>query len=178
MPVGAEGDRAIPLQNPEANGHAWFVNELRFVQNPDSEIVGLYNIDTKKVAVLNMKSKEIDAKLRSQYPATGTISLLSYEPNKLTYKTNSSAEEFAVFSEIYYEKGWNAYVDGQLQKHVQTDYVLRGMSVPAGSHTIEFKFEPQVYKTGNSIALIGSIALILVVAGGVYAHRRNNVIVS
>jgi len=178
LPVGEEGDRAIPIENPEANGHAWFVKELRFVQSPDSEIVSLYNIDTKSVAILNENAQEAEAKIRKSYPAAGTISLSSYEPNNLIYKTNSPSEEFAVFSEIYYEKGWNAYVDGQLQKHLQTDYVLRGMVVPAGAHTIEFRFEPQVYKTGNSIALIGSIVLLLVVAGGIYRHGRNNVIVS
>ena len=96
----------------------------------------------------------------------------------MTYKSNSASEEFAVFSEIYYEKGWNAYVDGQLQKHLQTDYVLRGMVVPAGAHTIEFKFEPMVYKTGNSIALVGSIILLLAVASGIYLQQRNKVIVS
>lgn len=178
LPVGEEGDRAIPLKNSEANGNAWFVKELRFVQSPDSEIVGLYNIDTKTQAVLNESAKQTDSKLRTSYPAAGSISLTSYSPNNLVYKSSSPSDEFAVFSEIYYEKGWNAYVDGQLQNHVQTDYVLRGMSVAAGAHTIEFKFEPQVYKTGNSIALVGSIILLLTVSAGIYLQRRNNVIVS
>jgi hypothetical protein len=178
LPVGEEGDRAIPIKNTEANGHAWFVKELRFVQNPDSEIVSLYNIDTKSVAILNESAQQAEAKIRKSYPATGTIALSAYEPNNLVYKSNSASEEFAVFSEIYYEKGWNAYVDGQLQKHLQTDYVLRGMVVPAGAHTIEFKFEPMVYKTGNSIALVGSIILLLAVAGGIYLQQRNKVIVS
>ena len=177
LPVGEEGKSAIPLKNPQANGNAWFVNSLVAVQTPDSEIVGMRRIKTKTQAILNQKFKT-ELSLKDTYTGEGSIKLLTYAPNQLTYKSDCSTEQFAVFSEIYYEKGWNAYVDGQLMPHAQVNYVLRGMKIPAGAHSIEFKFEPSTYKIGNTIALIGSILLLLSLGGGIYLHRRNNVIVS
>jgi uncharacterized membrane protein YfhO len=83
-----------------------------------------------------------------------------------------------VFSEIYYPEGWNAYVDGTVKPHIGVNYVLRGINLPAGKHKIEFKFEPQTYKSSNTIAMIGSILLLITVGAGLYMNRRNNVIVS
>jgi uncharacterized membrane protein YfhO len=90
----------------------------------------------------------------------------------LVYEANASKDQLAVFSEIYYEKGWNAYLDGKLTPHVRADYILRAMKVPAGKHTIEFKFEPEGYKKGESIALMGSIALFAFVLGAAFWTRK------
>ena len=98
--------------------------------------------------------------------------MLSYKANDLVYEADCTEEQFAVFSEIYYPKGWNAYVDGNIMPHVSVNYVLRGMPVPAGKHKIEFKFEPQTYKTGNSIAMVGSILLLVTVAGSIYMEMK------
>ena len=103
---------------------------------------------------------------------------MSYQPNELVYETDAKADEFAVFSEIYYPKGWNAYIDGQLKPHAGVNYVLRGMPIPAGKHKIEFKFEPITYTTGNNIAMAGSILLLITVGVGFYLNKKNNVIVS
>ncbi|HML84206.1 MAG TPA: YfhO family protein, partial [Bacteroidales bacterium] len=92
--------------------------------------------------------------------STAKIKLESYRANKLVYKTQSSIPQLAVFSEIYYDKGWNAYLDGQPVSHFRANYVLRAMMVPAGNHTIEFRFEPQSYKTGGTIAMIGSLLIL------------------
>ncbi|MDI1356088.1 MAG: YfhO family protein [bacterium] len=176
MPVGEEGNSAIPLKNPQANGNAWFVKSIRTVLSPDSEIVGMKRIDSKTEAIVN---ENLMGKVAKQsYDALGTIKLTSYEPNDLVYASESKTDQFAVFSEIYYAKGWNAYVDGQVQPHIQVNYILRGMPLSAGNHTIEFKFEPSTYKTGNTIALIGSILLVITIGAGFYGHQRNNVIVS
>ncbi|HQQ94787.1 MAG TPA: YfhO family protein [Bacteroidia bacterium] len=177
VPVGEEGRSAVPLKNPMANGHAWFVKRIKTVQSPDSEIVSLWRLDTKTEAVINEKFKNV-LEIKSEYDGEGKIELLSYKANELEYRSESKTPQFAVFSEIYYEKGWNAYVDGQLQNHAQVDYVLRGMNIPAGQHSIVFRFEPQTYKTGNSIALAGSIILLLSIGAGLFMHRRNKVIVS
>ena len=82
----------------------------------------------------------------------------------MKYSSNSTNDRIAIFSEIYYDKGWNAYVDGELARHFRANYVLRGMQVPAGKHSIEFKFEPQSYKTGESVSLASSILLLLLLA--------------
>ncbi|MGZ4090956.1 MAG: YfhO family protein, partial [Bacteroidia bacterium] len=177
IPAGGEERTVIPFKNPQANGSAWFIKSLRTVQNADSEIVGLYYINTKVQAILNEKYKN-ELALKNSYSGEGTIKLTSYQPNDLTYESDSKEEQFAVFSEIYYPQGWNAYVDGQLKPHANVDFVLRGMTIPAGKHKIEFKFEPQTYKTGNTVAMIGSILLLILVGAGIYLHRKNNVIVS
>ncbi len=177
VPAGEEGRTLIPLKNPQANGHAWFVKSVKMVQSADSEIVGLKRLDTKTEAIMNEKFKE-RAATKEVYSAKGKIELLTYKPNEVTYASESEEAQFAVFSEIYYEKGWNAYVDGNLMPHAQVNYVLRGMALPAGKHAVVFKFEPQTYHTANSIALAGSVLLILSLGLGFYLHRRNNVIVS
>lgn len=177
LPAGEDGNTAVPLKNTAANGNAWFVKRLYGAASPDSEIVGLRRLDTKTEAILNERFvKELN--LKTNYAGSGTIQLQSYEPNYLVYESNSEAAEFAVFSEIYYKDGWNVLVDGQPAKYAQVNYVLRGMEVPAGKHKIEFKFEPSTYYTGNSIALAGSILLLITLGLGIFLDRRNNVIVS
>ena len=93
----------------------------------------------------------------------------------MKYVSNNSKEGFAVFSEMYYENGWKATVDGNEAKIFQVNYVLRGIQIPAGKHTIEFKFEPQVVKTGSTIALISSIGILLLIGAGVYFERKKKV---
>jgi hypothetical protein len=174
---GGEGSQEISVKNEKANGNAWLVKSIKTVASADSEIVGLYGINTKTQAIVQQKFKS-EMPYKDNYDGDGSIRLTSYQPNHLVYESNTKGEEFAVFSEIYYPKGWNAYIDGQLKPHIGVNYVLRGMVVPAGTHKIEFKFEPRSYQTGNSIALAGSILLIVVVVAGFYLDRRNNVIVS
>jgi hypothetical protein len=174
---GGEGRGEIPLKNPEANGNAWFVKTIFTVPNADDEIVGLGKINTKTQTILQSNFKT-ELGLKDTYNGEGYIKLLSYQPNELVYETDAKADEFAVFSEIYYPKGWNAYIDGQLKPHAGVNYVLRGMPIPAGKHKIEFKFEPSTYTTGNTIAMAGSILLLITVGAGFYLNKKNNVIVS
>ncbi len=174
---GGDEQGNIPLTNKQANGNAWFVSNLKTVASADSEIVGLYKINTKTQAILNQKYQS-ELGLKTNYNSGGTIKLTDYQPNNLQYESDNAQEGFAVFSEIYYPKGWNAYIDGQLKPHANVNYVLRGLNIPAGKHKIEFKFEPQTYKTGGTIALIGSILVLLTVVLGFYLNKKNSVIVS
>ncbi|MCZ8283858.1 MAG: YfhO family protein, partial [Bacteroidia bacterium] len=160
-------DRLIPIKNPEANGNAWFVKQVKTVANADSEIVSLEHTNTKTQALIQPKNLE-GINPAESYTAEGSIRMASYQPNHLVYESDTKEKAFAVFSEIYYPKGWNAYVDGNQAPYTCVDYLLRGMEVPAGKHTIEFKFEPAVYKTGNTISLIGSLLAIVLVAAGFY----------
>ena len=174
---GGENNAEIPLKNPMVNGNAWLVEKIVSVENANEEIISLGKINTKKEAVSQENFiKSLGLKLN--YSAKGVIKLISYQPNNLVYQSETSAEEFAVFSEIYYPKGWNAYIDGQLKEHASVNYVLRGLAIPAGKHKIEFKFEPVTYTNGNNIATIGSILLIITIGTGMFLNKKNNVIVS
>ena len=172
--VGAEkGD--IPIVNPFHNGNAWFVKELRVVNSADEEINALGKIETKDVATLNaeygiwFKPMGIPSYKKD---SLATIKIDLYKPNHLIYTSNNVNDGFAVFSEIYYKEGWKATIDGKESNIFRVDYTLRGMQIPKGKHTIEFKFEPQVVKTGSTIALISFIVMVLVIIAGVYFNRK------
>jgi hypothetical protein len=169
-------DKLIPIKNPQANGNAWFVKTLRTLASADSEIVALERTDTKTEALIQKKNRE-NITSSDTYKAEGSIRMVTYEPNHLVYESEAKDKEFAVFSEIYYPKGWNAYIDGTLSPYACVDYLLRGMEVPAGKHQIEFKFEPAVYKTGNTISLIGSLVAFVLVIGGFYLAWKKREIV-
>lgn len=169
-----EKGQEYPIINPDANGNAWFVSEVKFVNTPDEEMKALDKLDTKNQAVFNQKEFKNAISKTYQKDSTATIVLNSYKPNHLKYTSNNSQKGLAVFSEIYYPKGWKATIDGKPADHFRVDYTLRAMEIPAGKHTIEFKFEPQVVKTGSTIALISSIVMILLLIGGIYWENRRN----
>lgn len=169
---GGQGREEMPVLNKQANGNAWFIKNLFVVPNADDEILGLRKLNTKTQAITTEKFSKTD-KLKDNYPGEGSIKLLSYKPNELVYESTSNQDEFAVFSEIYYPEGWNAYIDGQLKPYISVNYVLRGMNVPAGKHKIEFKFEPKTYDTGNTVALVGSVLLLATVGFGFYKQRQS-----
>ncbi len=120
-----------------------------------------------------IKQKEI--KFPQEKDSTATIALLNYDVTTLTYQSKTAKEQFAVFSEIYYKDGWNAYVDGKLTPHFRVNYVLRGMIVPAGKHTIEFKFEPKVIQQGKIISLSSYGLLIFITVGWFFYERKKKV---
>lgn len=159
---------AEPLVNPLANGNAWFIKDLVTAKTADEEITKLGEINTKDAAIINEKFTVT----KPVFDPEGSIKLQSYEPNKLVYESNAKTPQFAVFSEIYYPKGWVATVDGTTAEHVNVDYVLRGMNVPAGKHTIVFEFKPAAFYTGEKIALAGSFLVLLVALGSGYMTLR------
>ncbi|MES2576350.1 MAG: YfhO family protein [Bacteroidota bacterium] len=163
--------KEFPVSNPAVNGNAWFVSQVKLVNSADEEMKALDSLDSKNVAVVNSKDFEIKNTAFAK-DSSATIILENYKPNYLKYVSNNSNEGLAVFSEMYYGKGWNAYIDGKSADHIRVDYVLRALNVPAGKHTIEFKFEPQVIKTGSTITLISSIGMLLLLAGGIYFERK------
>ncbi len=144
-----------PLKNKSALGNAWFVNKVKWVPNADQEIKVLGEINTASEAVVDDRFKSVVASF--EYDSTASIRLTEYKPNYLSYQSNSKNNQLAVFSEIYYAKGWNAYIDGKKVPYVRANYVLRALSVPAGEHKIEFKFEPKSYFVGKNISLIASL---------------------
>ncbi|WP_395066375.1 YfhO family protein [Flavobacterium sp.] len=163
----------FPTNNPDANGNAWFVKELKKVNSADEEMKGLDKLDTKNAAIFQTEPfTKVIGLQKFIKDSTATISMTSYKPNDLKYVSNNKNEGLAVFSEMYYKSGWNAYIDGKATDHFKVDYALRALYVPAGNHKIEFKFEPQVVKTGSTIALVSSIGMLLLLVGGVYFERK------
>lgn len=155
---------APPLVNPAALGNAWLVKQIRQVKNADEEIQALAkDFNPAETAIVDARFND---QVGTQSTATGEGSLLleSYAPNALKYSFESSAPQIAVFSEIYYAKGWNAYIDGNSSPHFRCNYVLRGMKIPAGKHSIEFRFEPKVYEQTEIISYASSSLILLLVA--------------
>lgn len=162
----------VAQRNPFANGNAWFVENLLLAENANEELQLLDSLDTKRTVVVH---KEFQDKLPLENivrDSTATIDLTQYKPNHLVYESSSTSPQLAVFSEVYYPKGWNAYIDGQPAEYIRANYVLRAMPVPAGNHKIEFKFEPTVIKTGGTIALVSFVILLVVLLGGLWYKRR------
>ncbi len=168
-----EKGEEFPMANPEANGNAWFVKELRMVNSADNEMKALDKLETKNVAVHqnDPSDKSISAQ-KFEKDSLATIKLTVFKPNHLKYISNNTKNGFAVFSEMYYKNGWKATIDGKEANILKVNYTLRGLSIPAGKHNIEFKFEPQVVKTGSTIALISSIGMILLLVVGIYFQNK------
>ena len=156
--------------NRDALGNAWFIDDIIKVENADKEIAKLSEINTSTQVVVDERYESPSALTTD---STATIQLISYKANHLIYKSNTQIDQFAVFSEIYYDKGWNAYIDGELASYVRANYVLRAMAIPAGSHTIEFKFEPATYYTGERVSLASSIALLLFLFFAFYKELKS-----
>lgn len=149
-----------PIINPYANGNAWFVQKIHLAPNADEEMRLLGNINTKTELVADQSYASL-LPTAIQPDSTARIELIHYAPNHLIYSFNSNADQVAIFSEIYYDKGWNAYINGKKVPYVRANYLLRAMPLKAGMYNIDFKFEPRSYAVGNVIALISSIILIL-----------------
>jgi len=153
--------------NMQALGNAWFVNNAHMVNNADEEINALTDFVPTETAVYDKRFEDqVKGHIISK-DSLATITLTEYKPNHLTYTSETGKEQLAVFSEIYYDKGWNAYIDGKVSPYFRANYVLRAMIVPAGKHTIEFRFEPKVYFTGEKIAFASSMLLVLLAIGSV-----------
>lgn len=158
--------RLVALNNPYSNGNAWFIEGVKTVTSADEEIQLLDSLNLKKQAIVLEGTTTLESTYKLD--SLATLKLTSYKPNHLVYKTSNSNNGVAVFSEMYYKNGWNAYIDGTLKPHFRTNYVLRGLEVPKGNRKIEFKFEPQVIETGSNIALASSIGFLLLILGGLF----------
>jgi hypothetical protein len=146
------------IVNPNANGNAWFVSEITRVNNAMEEINQTTILASKNSAVVDVS--KFDFGPNKNYKS-GTIELVEYSPNKLIYQSKNPGEGFAVFFEIYYPEGWNAYIDGNQVDIIRANYVLRALQIPVGNHEIVFEFKPKSYKYGSVIMIISSILILL-----------------
>lgn len=163
---GQEGEQLI--ENPNALGNAWFVNETKSAQNPNEAIIEIGKINPKETAIIQDKSSPFVMDSLAQ------IRLKSYQPNKMVYESQNAHDGFAVFSEIYYKDGWKATIDGNDTSIFKTNYFLRGLQIPKGKHEIVFEFKPEVIQTGSMLMLGSNVLFLLVLIGGGFWMWKKN----
>ncbi|WP_296383114.1 YfhO family protein [Winogradskyella sp.] len=174
--IAEEQGSIFPYTNTETNGNAWFVSELKQLTSANIEIRVLDSLDTKTKAVTTMSDFSGKPEIiRYKVDSIASIQLKAHKPNYLKYESINSNNGLAVFSEVYYKEGWNAYIDGNLITHFRVNYVLRALEVPKGNHTIEFKFEPEVVETGSRVALASSAIFgILLLLAVFYTFKKKD----
>lgn len=178
--------RYLIAKNPQNNsdniqrrstalGNAWFVNNVKFVKGSNAEMDAMKTFDPKKEAIVNEGLKDQFGNASIGQPTNADIKLVSYHPDTMRYEYTAPNQVFAVFSEIFYDKGWKAFVDGEEVPIIRTNYLLRGLSLPGGNHKVEFVFAPVSMKISNTISLIASIILVLGFGFAIYLslkHRK------
>jgi hypothetical protein len=184
VPGGQAGPQVIP--NPAALGNAWFVSGVKHVNTADEEILAMNatklgdtipaapgDFNARETAIVrNTFASQIQG-LQPGRDSGAEVKLAKYGLNEISYTSHNSREGLAVFSDIYYPLGWKAYVDGKETPIIRANYVLRALRLPAGDHKIDFKFHPQKFYTGNTIAGISSFLLYALIIGAiVYVVRR------
>ena len=167
---GPQEPQVVP--NPKANGNAWFVSDLKFVETPNQEIKAIGDIDNKKTAVIAAADKDYFNGKPVKADSTASINLTKYQPNELEFKSQSKTPQLAVFSEVYYPHGWKMFVDEKEVPYIKADYLLRAVHVPAGNHNIRMIFEPEVIEKGKWISLL-CFGLFIVLSGfGIFLMKK------
>lgn len=164
----------VAQPNPQAYGHAWFVKSFKVVPNADAEMAALRSVNLREEAVIDQRFASKLGDLKIATDSTAKISLISYKPNELVYETNSNGDGLAVFSEIYYNvrDEWQVTIDDKPADMLRANYVLRALRVPAGKHTIKFRFEPVSVDAGKKIDLVSSLLLVGLIAGAIFVESK------
>jgi len=178
--VGGKLEEPQVQLNPQANGNAWLVSDIKFVNTPNQEIDEIGNIDSKKTAVVSNDDKKYFEGKTLAADSTAFVDLTKYQANELEFKTQSKTPQLAVFSEIYYPKGWKMFLDEKEVPYIKADYLLRAVYVPAGNHNIRMFFEPEVIAKGKTISMIAfGLFLLLSILGIIwmYKNKKQEIIV-
>ena len=163
---------AAPIFNPNYMGNAWFVNNVKIVDNPDEEIAAIGGVDLHTTAVVEKRYADYVSGYNCD-SVSGILNLVSYRPDQLVFEVETDQDQLAVFSDIFYDKGWNTYIDGEKIDHIRVNYILRGLMIPAGAEAVEFRFEPKSHQYGQWIAIMSSGLIILLIIGfAVWQWRR------
>jgi len=159
------------VENNYSNGNAWYIKNLIPANSAKEEIEMLNNINTKFDAVYD---NSIFNPNNIEYSTQGVIQVVEHNPNKIIYKSENQKKSFVVFSEIYYPRGWRVFIDGKETKLIRVNYILRGLEVNPGEHTIEMRFEPLSYKIGDKVILASNyILLILLIIIIIFEIKKN-----
>lgn len=167
--------KPVAQLNPEAYGNVWLVKGIKWVNSANEEMKALDSTNLKDTVVIEkLYASTVNA--LPQHDSTATIKLKENLNDKITYEFKGMYPQYAVFSEIYYNKGWDAFIDGKKTNYAKVNYVLRGMNLPPGTHEIEFKFEPSSFNTGRSITIFSNIlVMILIILAFLYYLKRKKV---
>ncbi len=165
----------LPIENPYNMGNAWFVENVQFVASPDEEIAALGNANLAKTAIIHQKDASLLQDLGNPgQDSLSVIRLTNYDSNFMTYAVDAKKNQLAVFSEIYYPKGWKISIDGQPAEMVRANYVLRALPIPAGKHTVEFRFEPTSIRVTDAVAYVAQLVMLLMFGWIVYNTWKRN----
>ncbi|MEO6148787.1 MAG: hypothetical protein ABIP28_01430 [Mucilaginibacter sp.] len=159
-------------RNSTACGNAWFVKSVKYAKDADEEMQAISSFDPKNEAIVDQRYKSFISEKSVATDPAATIKLVSYEPEHLVYESGSTSAQIAVFSEVYYDKGWKMLIDGEEKPYFRADYLLRAAQIPVGNHKIEFIFHPTSYYAGENISLAGSILLVLAIGGVAYTENK------
>ena len=160
--------------NPSALGPAWFINQVKTVSDHRQELVQTGYVVPEETAVVHDEFSDLlPSKLSGD--SADLIQFVSYKPDELVYRSKTANERLAVFSEVWYPKGWNAYIDGEKVEHFRANYILRALSIPSGEHEIRFSFEPEIYGKSETVSLISSLLFYGFLLGGIFVlYRRRD----
>jgi hypothetical protein len=159
--------RTIPQLNSGALGSAWLVRNIKYVPDARAEMIALDDFDPASIAIVQESFRK-DISHPAEWDSTASVSLVKNDNDIVTYTTSSAKPQFAVFSEVYYDRGWKAFIDGKETPIIKTNYVLRGLSIPAGKHNIEFRFKPAAYETGKLLTQVSQLLLLILLAFGLW----------
>jgi len=158
--------------NATACGHAWFVQKVKFAKDADEEMQAISSFNPKEEAIIDQKYKSLINEKDAYLDTNATIKLVNYNPDHMTYQTSSGGSQIAVFSEVYYNRGWKMYIDGKETPYFRADYILRAAQIPLGNHKVEFIFHPTSYYIGETLSMVGSILLVLSLGVAGYIENR------
>jgi hypothetical protein len=162
----ADGESDSVSLNHNALGPVWFVRSLNFQPTPQAVMDSLTYFHPKREAIL-FEADQNKIPFDPHPDTTATIQLLKNDNDVVIYRSESKTRQFAVFSEIYYNRGWRACIDNfdYQTPIIRTNYALRGLSIPAGRHIVYFVFQPQSYYLGKQIQWMANIILLLILVG-------------
>ncbi len=160
------------VTNPETNGNAWFVSQVEIADSPNEEIAKIGEIYSKKIAVIGKEDSKYFVGKKLAADSTAFLKLTKYQPNELEFKSQSATPQLAVFSEIYYPKGWKMIIDGNEVPYIKANYLLRAVHIPAGNHTVQMIFAPDVIATGKIISMLSFGFFLLLSALGIWWYYR------
>ncbi|QIG90704.1 YfhO family protein [Chryseobacterium sp. POL2] len=174
--VGGDMQQPISYPNPEANGNAWFVSQVKVANSPNEELKSIGELDTKKIAIVGKEDQDYLNGKTLQADSTAFIQLKSYQANAIEFEAETQTPQLAVFSEIYYPHGWKVSIDGTEVPYIKANYLLRAVHVPAGKHNISMKFEPEVIETGKiySYASVGIFAILSLLSLAWYYKNKKS----
>ncbi len=158
----AQNKETVAILNPFALGNCWFIQDIKYVDNVNDEMTAMDNFNPANTVIINSKLKSI-AGNNPIKDSTASIVFVENKNDYIQYKSTATTNQFAVFSEVYYGQGWNAYIDGKKVDYCKVNYALRGMPVPSGKHIIEFKFEPRLFAIGDTVSFVGNLLSVLLV---------------